>query len=151
MIKKRKLAALNKEDCEEHPRSNMARNSNVPKSRDDYITQVSEEFEGRLTKKLSEEFSETESRRTLNALSRLDDSLTNSLFQGHSGTAPQTSRNAYSTSQGTNEDDSQSDPEPERLSKRIRHHENLARMLITATKIILILPNLRHKRAQYTK
>ena len=39
---KRKLAALNKENCEEHPRSNLASISNVPKSQEDYITQVSE-------------------------------------------------------------------------------------------------------------
>ena len=47
---KRKLAALNKENCEEHPRSNLAQNSNVPRSQEDYITQVSEEIEGRVTK-----------------------------------------------------------------------------------------------------
>ena len=35
------------------------------------------------------------------------------LVQGHFGTAPETSRNALSTSQGTNEDDSQNDPYPE--------------------------------------
>ena len=54
---KKKLAALNKENCEEHPRNNMAQNSNVPRSQEDYITQVSEEIEGRFTKKLSQEFS----------------------------------------------------------------------------------------------
>ena len=37
---KRKLAALNKEICEEHPRSNLAQNSNVPRSQEDYIGQV---------------------------------------------------------------------------------------------------------------
>ena len=37
----------------------------------------------------------------------------NPLFQGHSGTAPETSWNIISISQGTNEDDSQSDPHPE--------------------------------------
>ena len=58
----RKLAALNKENCEEHPRSSMAQNSNVPRSQEDYITQVSEEIEGRVTKKLSQEFSMTENR-----------------------------------------------------------------------------------------
>ena len=46
---KRKLAALNKENCEEHPRSNVTENSNVPRSQEDYITQVSEEIEGRVT------------------------------------------------------------------------------------------------------
>ena len=37
----------------------------------------------------------------------------NALLQGHSGTTPEASRNAFSTSQGTTEDDSQSDPHPE--------------------------------------
>ena len=37
----------------------------------------------------------------------------NPLFQGHSGTTPEMSRNAFSINQGTNEDDSQSDPHPE--------------------------------------
>ena len=35
------------------------------------------------------------------------------LIQGRSGTAPEASRNAYGTHQGTNEDDSQSDLHPE--------------------------------------
>ena len=48
---KKKLAALIKENCEEHPRSNLVQNSNVPRSQEDYITQVSEEIEGRVTKK----------------------------------------------------------------------------------------------------
>ena len=42
---KRKLAALNKENCEEHPWSNLVQNSNVPRSQEDYITQVSEEID----------------------------------------------------------------------------------------------------------
>ena len=37
----------------------------------------------------------------------------NPLIQGYSGTAPETSRNVFSINQGTNEDDSQSDPHPE--------------------------------------
>ena len=37
----------------------------------------------------------------------------NPLIQGKSGTTPAMSRNAFSTNQGTNEDDSQSDPHPE--------------------------------------
>ena len=109
---KKKLAALNKENCEEHPRSNLAQNSNVPRSQEDYITQVSEEIEGRVTKKLSQEFSRTENR-LLGALARLDDFLINPLIQGHSGTAPETSRNSFSISQRTDEDDSQSNPHPE--------------------------------------
>ena len=109
---KRKLATLNKENCEEHPRSNLASNSNVPRSQEDYITQVSEEIEGRVTEKLSQEFSRTENR-ILGALARLDDFLMNPLIQGHSGTTPETSRNVFSINQATNEDDSQSDPHPE--------------------------------------
>ena len=109
---KRKLAALNKDNCEEHPRNNMAQNSNVPRSQEDYITQVSEEIEGRVTKKLSKEFSRTE-KHILGALARLDDFLMNPLIQGHSGTAWKPSRNTLSTNQGANEDDSQSDPHPE--------------------------------------
>ena len=109
---KRKQAALNKENCEEHPRSNLVQNSNVPRSQEDYITQVSEEIEGRVTKKLSQEFSRTENR-ILGALARLDDFLMNPPLQGHSGTTPETSRNMFSINQGTNEDDSQSNPHPE--------------------------------------
>ena len=37
----------------------------------------------------------------------------NPLLQGHSGTTPEASRNVFSISQGTNEDDSQSNPHPE--------------------------------------
>ena len=109
---KRKLAALNKENFEEHPRSISAQNSDAPRSQEDYITQVSEEIEGRVTKKLSQEFSRTENR-ILGALARLDNFLMNPLLQGHSGTAPETSRNVFNVNQGTNEDDSQSDPHPE--------------------------------------
>ena len=109
---KRKLAALNKENCEEHPRNSLAQNSNVPRPQEDYITQVSEEIEGRVTKKLSQVFRRTENR-ILGALPRLDDFLINLLIQGHSGTAPETSQNALSSSQGTNEDESQSDIHPE--------------------------------------
>ena len=109
---KRKLAALNKENCEERPRSNLAQNSNAPRSQKDYITQVSEEIEGRVTKRLSNEFSRTENR-ILGALACLDDFLMIPLLQGYSGATPEASRNVLSTSQKTNEDDSQNDPHPE--------------------------------------
>ena len=109
---KRKLAALNKENCEEHPKSNLAQNSKVPRPQEDYITQISEEIEGRVTKKLSQEFNRTQ-KRILGALARLDDFLMNPLIQGDSGTTPELSRNVFSINQGTNEDDSQIDPHPE--------------------------------------
>ena len=85
---KRKLAALNKENCKEHPRSSLAQNSNVPRSQEDYITQLSEEFDGRVTKKLSQEFSRAENR-ILGALARLDDFFMNPLIQCHSGDIPE--------------------------------------------------------------
>ena len=109
---KRKLAALNKENCEEHPRSNLAQNSSAPRSQEDYITQVSEEIEGRVTKRLSKEFSRTENR-ILGALARLDDFLMNPLLPGCSGATPEPTRSALRNNQGTNEDDSQNDPHPE--------------------------------------
>ena len=90
---KKKMGALNKENCEEHPRSNLAQNSSAPRSQQNYITQVSEEIEGRVTKKLSKGFSRTENR-NLGALARLDDFLMNPLLPGHSGTTPEPTRNA---------------------------------------------------------
>ena len=109
---KKKLAAVNKENCEEHPRSILAQNSNVPRSQEDYITHFSEEIERGVTKKLSQEFSKTENR-IPGALARLDDFLMNPRIQGHSGTTPEASQNMFSMNQGTNEDDSQSDRHPE--------------------------------------
>ena len=96
-----RLAALNKENCEDNPRSNLAKSSKVHRSQEDYITQISEEIEGRVTKKLSQEFTRTMNR-IVGALSRLDDFFLNQLIQGHSGTAPEISRNAYGINQGLN-------------------------------------------------
>ena len=76
---KRGLAAVNKENCEEHPRSNLAKNSNAPRSQEDYKSHVSEEIEGRVTKSLSKEFSRTENR-ILVALASFDNFLMNPLL-----------------------------------------------------------------------
>ena len=81
---KKKLAAVNKENCEEHPRSDLAKNSDVPRSQEDYIAQIFEEIEGRVIKKLSQEFSRTENR-TLGALACLDDFLMKEPLRNHSG------------------------------------------------------------------
>ena len=109
---KRKLAALTRKTQEEHPRNSQSRNTSVPRINEEYITQVSEEIEGRLTKKLSQEFSRTESR-ILCALSKLDEFLLNPQIRTHSGTVPGTFRNTNVDNQGTNEGDSQNDPHPE--------------------------------------
>ena len=109
---KRKLAAVTRKTQEEHPRNGQSRNTSVPRINKEYITQVSEQIEGRVTKKLSEEFSRTESP-NLGALSELDEFLLNPQIRTHSGTVPGTFRNTNVENQGTNEDDSQSDPHPE--------------------------------------
>ena len=109
---KRKFAAVTGETQEEHPRNSQSRNTSVPRINEEYITQVSEEIEGRVTEKLSQEFSRTESR-ILGALSKLDEFLLNQQIQTHSGTVPGTFRNTNVENQGTNEDDSQSNPHPE--------------------------------------
>ena len=99
---KSKLAALNKENCVELPRRNLAQSSNVPRSQEDCISQVSEEIEGRVSKELSQEFSRTENC-ILGALASLDDFLMNPLIQGHSGTTSEMSRNAFSKYRPGNE------------------------------------------------
>ena len=120
---KRKLAALNRRNCQEHPRINLAQNSNVTRSQEDHISQVSEEIEGRVTKKLSQEFSGTESR-ILGTLPRFDDFLLNPLIQGHSETTPEMSLITIGTNQGTNEDDSPCDPHPEASVSRSQNPQS---------------------------
>ena len=71
-----------------------------------------EEIEGRDSKKLSQEFSRTESR-ILGAMSKLDEFPLNPQIATHSGTVPGTFRNTNVENQETNEDDSQSDPNTE--------------------------------------
>ena len=105
---KRKLAAVTTKTHEGHPRNGQSRNTSVPRINEEYITQVWEKTEGRVTKKLSQEFSQTDSR-ILGTLSKLDELILNPQIRTHSGTVPGTNVE----NQGTNEDDSQSDPHPE--------------------------------------
>ena len=69
-----KLAAINGDNHEEHPKNSQALDTNIPRYQDDYITKVSDEIEGRVTKKLSQKFSRTESH-IVGALSNLDEFL----------------------------------------------------------------------------
>ena len=108
---KRKLAAINRETHGEYPRKNQARYSNSPGMQQDYFTQVSEEIECRMTNKLSQEFSRTESC-ILSALSMPYEVLLNPQARVHSRFVPETSRNSNRENQGTNEDRSQNDPHP---------------------------------------
>ena len=108
---KRKLAAVTRKTQEENPRNGQSRNTSVPRINEEYITQLSEEIEGTVTKKLSQEDSRTESR-ILGALSKLDEFLLNpqvrtcSVFQG-------ASRNANSEYREIHGDRSSNDPYPE--------------------------------------
>ena len=68
---KKELAAVSRE-TPENTRNTQSRNTNNPENAQEYISQVSEKIEGRMTKKLSKEFSRTESR-ILGALCSLDD------------------------------------------------------------------------------
>ena len=52
---KRKLAAVTRETQEEHPRNGQSRNTSIPRINEEYITQVSEEIEGRVTNKTLKE------------------------------------------------------------------------------------------------
>ena len=109
---KRKLAAVTRETQEENLRNGQSRNTSVPRINEENIKQVSEQIEDRVTIRLSQVFSRTESR-ILGALSKLEEFLLNQQIRTHSGTVSETFRNTNVDNQGTNEDDSQSDPHPE--------------------------------------
>ena len=99
-------------ETQEYPRNNQSQNSSAPGITEEYIAQVFEEIEGRVTEKLSQEFSRTESR-ILGALSKLDEFLLNPQIRTFSGTVPLTIRNADVGNQEPNGDRSQNDPHPE--------------------------------------
>ena len=108
---KRKLAAVSRETP---GGSSSSRGQNVldPELTQDYISQVSEEIEGRVTKKLSKEYSKTESR-ILGALSKLDEFLLNPQVRTCSVAVQGTSRNANSENRESHGDRSSNDPFPE--------------------------------------
>ena len=91
---KRRLPAVSRE-TPEGSRSGRGQNVLYPELTQDYISQVSEEIEGRVTKKLSKEFNKTESR-ILGALSKLDEFLLSPQVRTCSVAVQGTSRNASS-------------------------------------------------------
>ena len=105
---KRKLAAVSRE-TPESTRNSRGQNTLDPDLTQDYISQVSEEIEGRVTKKLSKENSRTESR-ILGALSKLDEFLLNPQVRTCSVAVPGTSRNNNSENRETTGDRSSDDP-----------------------------------------
>ena len=108
---KRKLAAVSRK-TPESTRNGRTQNILDPELTQDYISQVSEEIEGRVTKKLSKEFSKTESR-ILRALSKLDEFLLNPQVRTCSVAAPGTNGSSNLENQGTTEDRHSDDPGPE--------------------------------------
>ena len=108
---KKKLVAVSRK-APENTRNTQSRNTIDPEMAQDYISQVSEESHGRVTKKLSKEFSRTESR-ILGALSKLDEFLLNPQVRICSVAVPGTSRNGNSGNREPTEDRSLDDPYPE--------------------------------------
>ena len=111
--KKKKLAAVSRK-TPEHTRNSHSRNTLDPEMAQEYISQVSEEIEGRVTKKLSKEFSRTESR-ILGALSKVDEFLLNPQVRTCSVAVPGTSMNGDSGNREPNGDRSPNDPCPEAM------------------------------------
>ena len=105
---KRKLAAVSGE-TPEGSRSSRGQNVLDPELTQDYISQVSEETEGRVTKKLCKEFSKTESH-ILGALWKLDELLLNPQVRTCSVAVQGTSRSANSENRETHGDRSSDDP-----------------------------------------
>ena len=120
---KRKLAAVSRE-TPKSTRNSKGQNTLDPDMTQDFISQVSEEIEGRVTKKLSKEFSRTESR-ILGALSKLDEFLLNPQVRICSAAVPGTFRNNNSENRETIGDRSSDDPCPEvRYSSHHSGHLN---------------------------
>ena len=87
----KKLAAINGENHEEQPRNNQERDTIVHRIQEDYTTQVSEEIEERVTTKLSQEFSRSESRilGALQALRVSSEPASTESLRNHSGDIPE--------------------------------------------------------------
>ena len=119
----RKLAVVSIE-TPESTRNGRAQNTLDTELTLDYISRVSEEIEGRVTKKLLKEFCRTESR-ILGALSKLDEFLLNPQVQTCSVAVPGTSRNSSSGIRETIGDRSSDNPYPEaRFSSHHSGHLN---------------------------
>ena len=108
---KRKLEAVSRE-TPEGSRGSRTQNVPDPELTQDYVSQVFEEIEGRVTKKLSKEFSKTESR-ILGGLSKLEELLLNPQVRTCSVAVPGSFRNNNSDTRETTGDRSSDEPYPE--------------------------------------
>ena len=109
---RRKLAAISREKPENTRNTRKSQNTLNLGMAEEYITQVSDEIDGRVTKKCSQEFSRMESR-ILGALSKLDEFLLNPQVRICSVAVPETSRNNNSENREPAGDRSLNDPYPE--------------------------------------
>ena len=117
------IAAVSKE-TPENTRNSQSQNTLDPEMAQEYISQVSEDIEGKVTKKLSREIVRTESR-ILGALSKLDEFLLNPQVRTCSVAVPGTSGNSSSENRETTGDRSSDDPYPEvRFSSHHSGHLN---------------------------
>ena len=104
----RKVAAVSRGTAE-NTRKIQSQNTLDPEIAPEYISQVSEEIEGRVTKNFSKEFSRTESR-ILGALLKFDEFLLNPQVRTCSVAVPGTSRSSNSENREPTEDRSLDDP-----------------------------------------
>ena len=95
---KKKISAINRDTHEENPRNNQAQDTVVSRNQEVYITQVSEDIESRVAKKLSQEFRRTKSR-ILWVLSKRNEFLLDPQVRVHSGPDLETSRNSKGENQ----------------------------------------------------
>ena len=137
----RKLAAVSRE-TPEGSRSSRGQNVLDAELTQDYISQVSAEIEGRVTKKLSKEFSKTESR-ILGALSKLDEFLLNPQVRTCSVAVQGTSGNANSENRETHGDRSSNEPYPE--VGYFPHHSGQLNSPETETNSHMVTENYPHK------
>ena len=144
---KRKLAAVSRE-TPEGSRSSRGQTVLDAGLTQNYISQVSEEIEGRVTKKLSKEFSKTESR-ILGALSKLDEFLLNPQVRTCSVAVQGTSGNANSQNRETHGDRSSNDPYPE--VGYFLHHSGQLNSPETETNSHMVTKNYPHSNQQFPK
>ena len=104
------LATVARETQKEHPRNGLSRNTSVPRTNQEHITQLSGKIEGKVIEKLSQGFCRTESRFS-GAPSKLEQFLLNAQIRTHSGIVLRTFRNTNVENQEPNEDCSQDDPQ----------------------------------------
>ena len=130
--KKRKLEAR-AEEIQESPRNHQSQNSAAPGFTEDFIAQVSEDTEGRVTKIISQEVSRTESR-ILGALTKLDEVLLNPQIRTFSGSTPGSFRNTDLKNQKPRGDRSLNKPHHEvelsaRLGSNLTDSEDTSHMV----------------------